>query len=311
MPETPKPPARARTLIGYAVMLAATVGIYLIIRSSGQGLGAPDPTGPRFGAAPDAGSADTLLHVLLPPAVVIVLARGLGTLFKKFNQPAVVGEIIAGIILGPSLLGRFWPDASAFLLPKIVAPYLGLISQVGVILYMFLVGLELDPGLLRNRGHQTVAISHASIMAPFLLGAGLALWLYPMLSSSDVPFTCFSLFLGVSMSVTAFPVLARLLTDRRIHTTRMGVIALTCAAVDDVTAWCLLAFVVSVVQARVSGAFVTAGLAIGFIAAMVIFVRPAMVRLALVYGHQGPLTHGGMALGFVGRLPAALRPSGI
>src|SRR5215470_1561021 len=260
MPETPKPPARARTLIGYAVMLAATVGIYLIIRSSGQGLGAPDPTGPRFGEAPEAGSADTLLHVLIALAVVIVLARGLGTLFKKFNQPAVVGEIIAGIILGPSLLGRFWPDASAFLLPKIVAPYLGLISQVGVILYMFLVGLELDPSLLRNRGHQTIAISHASIITPFVLGALLALWIYPTLSTNDVPFTCFSLFLGVSMSVTAFPVLARILT---------------------------------------------AGLAIGFIAAMIIIVRPTMVRLALVYVNRGRLTQGVMALVFVALLLAA------
>src|SRR5215813_1833021 len=305
MPETSKPPARARTLVGYGLMIAATVGIYFMIRSLGLGLSAQPPTGPPFGEAGNAASADTLLHVLIALAVVIVLARALGTLFKRFQQPPVVGEIIAGIMLGPSLLGRFWPDASAFLLPTTVAPYLGLISQVGVILYMFLVGLELDPGLLRNRGHQTVAISHASIMAPFLLGAGLALWLYPMLSTSDVPFTCFSLFLGVSMSVTAFPVLARILTDRRIHTTRMGVIALTCAAVDDVTAWCLLAFVVSVVQARVSGAFVTAGLAIGFIAAMVIFVRPAMVRLALVYGNKGRLTQGVMALVFVGLLLAA------
>src|SRR5262249_57889787 len=118
--------------------------------------------------------------------------------------------------------------------------------------------------------HQTIAISHASIITPFVLGALLALWVYPSFSTNDVPFTCFSLFLGVSMSVTAFPVLARILTDRRIHTTRMGVVALTCAAVNDVTAWCLLAFVVSVVQARVSGALLTAGMAVGFIAAMIL-----------------------------------------
>src|SRR5262245_4215725 len=183
MPETTKPPARARTLVGYALMIGATVGIYLVVRSLGLGLAAPSPTGPRFGDSTDAGTADTLLHVLIALAVVIILARALGTLFKRFQQPPVVGEIIAGILLGPSLLGRFWPDASAFLLPKTVAPYLGLISQVGVILYMFLVGLELDPSLLRNRGHQTVAISHASIITPFALGASLALWLYPMFSS--------------------------------------------------------------------------------------------------------------------------------
>src|SRR5262249_15439418 len=154
--------------------------------------------------------------------------------FRVFRQPPVIGEIIAGIVLGPSLLGRFLPHAESYIFPTAVAPFLNVLSQVGVILYMFLVGLELDPALLRKRGHTTVAISHASIITPFLLGAVLALFLYPRFSSSDVPFTPFSLFLGVSMSVTAFPVLARILTDRRIHKTRMGAVALTCAAVDDV-----------------------------------------------------------------------------
>jgi Kef-type K+ transport system membrane component KefB len=187
-----------------------------------------------------------------------------------------------------------------------VAPFLGVLSQVGVILYMFLVGVELDPRLLRKRGHATVAISHASIMAPFLLGSALALYLYPRLATGDVPFTVFSLFIGVSMSVTAFPVLARILTDRRIHTSRMGVIALTCAAVDDVTAWCLLAMVVSVVQARMSGVLFTAGLALGFIAVVALIVRPAMVRLALVYGQRGRLTQGVMATIFVSLLVSSL-----
>ena len=195
---------------------------------------------------------------------------------------------------------------SKSLLPPEVAPFLGIMAQVGVILYMFLVGLELDPGLLRKRGHATVAISHASIIAPFLLGATLALFLYPRLSTSDVPFTVFALFMGVSMSVTAFPVLARILTDRKIHTTRMGVIALTCAAVDDVTAWCLLAFVVSVVQARMSGALFTAGLTLGYIAFMAFVVRPGMVRLTRLYGTRGRLTQGVMALVFVALLLSAL-----
>src|SRR5262249_50754153 len=159
---------------------------------------------------------DALLHVLLAMVVVIGAARLIGALFMKIHQPPVVGEIVAGILLGPSLLGRAAPGVSAFLLPTAVAPFLGVLSQVGVILYMFLVGLELDPSLLRKRGQATVAISHASIVVPFLLGALLALSLYPRLSMADVPFTCFSLFLGVSMSVTAFPVLARILTDRKI-----------------------------------------------------------------------------------------------
>jgi Kef-type K+ transport system membrane component KefB len=301
-----------RTLVGYALMLAGTVAVYFLIRSFGLGLSAPPPpAGSQFGALGASAHADALLHVLLALAVVIVVARALGTLFSYFQQPPVVGEIVAGILLGPSLLGRVAPALSDQLLPKSVAPFLNVLSQVGVILYMFLVGLELDPGLLRKRGHATVAISHASIITPFLLGSVLALHLYPRLSSADVPFTVFSLFLGVSMSVTAFPVLARILTDRKIHKTRMGVIALTCAAVDDVTAWCLLAFVVSVVQARMAGVVATFAMTVGYIALMVGAVRPMMVRLARVYGTRGRLTQGVMAAVFVALLLSALATDAI
>src|ERR1700674_2156283 len=275
--------------LGYTLMIAAVVAAYLGIRWYGDLLSAPAPLmGAATGAARS--SSDVMLHLLLALIVVIVMARGLGTLFRSVHQPPVIGEIIAGIVLGPSVLGRLAPGVSAYVLPGSVAPFLNVISQVGVILYMFLVGLELDPTLLRKRGHATVAISHASILAPFLLGAVLSLLLYPRLSSGNVPFTGFSLFVGVSMSVTAFPVLARILTDRGIHKTRMGAIALTCAAVDDVTAWCLLAFVVSVVEARTSGALTTIGMALGYIALMLFVVRPAMVRLSLVYGNRGRLT---------------------
>ena len=229
----------------------------------------------------------------------------MGYVFRIASQPPVVGEILAGIVLGPSLLGRLLPGAEGYLFPAMVGPYLNIIAQVGVILYMFLVGLELDPALLRNRGHSTVAISHASIVAPFLLGATIALYLYPHLSTSDVPFTCFSLFLGVSMSVTAFPVLARILTDRGIHKTRMGAIALTCAAVDDVTAWCMLAFVVSVARAEAAGAVATIVMALGFIALMILVIRPTMARLSLVYGNRGRLTQGVMASIFIALLISA------
>ena len=168
-----------------------------------------------FGSAASRTSEGDLLHVLLALVVVIATARAMGWVFRSARQPQVVGEILAGIVLGPSLLGRLAPGAEGYLFPAAVGPFLNIIAQVGVILYMFLVGLELDPALLRKRGHATVAISTASIIAPFLLGAAIALYLYPRLSTSDVPFTYFSLFLGVSMSVTAFPVLARILTDRR------------------------------------------------------------------------------------------------
>ena len=190
---------------------------------------------------------DVLKHVLLAIAVVVAASRALGAVFRFFRQPPVIGEVVAGILLGPSLLGHVAPDLQAFLLPREVAPYLGVLAQVGVILFMFLVGLELDTRLLRKRSDAMVAISHASIVVPFVLGSTLALWLYPKLSSRDVSFTGFALFMGVSLSVTAFPVLARILTDRGLSRSRLGTMALACAAVDDATAWCLLAFVVSIV----------------------------------------------------------------
>ena len=302
-----------RTMLGYAVMLGAAAVAYWLIRMHGLGLVPPEPAAGQLPFGPSGGAThfDALMHVLLALVVVIVVARGIGSLFAYFAQPPVVGEIIAGILLGPSLLGRFAPDAQAFLLPKEVAPFLGVLSNVGVILYMFLVGVELDPTLLRKRGHATVAISHASIVTPFLLGAVLALFVYPRLATRDVPFTVFSLFMGVSMSVTAFPVLARILTDRKMHKSRMGVIALTCAAIDDVTAWCLLAFVVSVAQARASGAAITFASALGYIALIVLVARPAMVKLSRLYGIKGRLTQGVMAIVFVALLLSALATDAI
>src|SRR6202167_3286443 len=212
--------AGTRAVAVYALMIGTLVLLYLWIRDYGETLAAPAPSGSNiFGSAASRANESDLLHVLLALVVVIATARAMGWVFRIASQPPVVGEILAGIVLGPSLLGRLLPGAESYLFPAMVGPYLNIIAQVGVILYMFLVGLELDPSLLRKRGHSTVAISHASIILPFL---------------------------GVSMSVTAFPVLARILTDRGIHKTHMGAIALTCAAVDDVTAWCMLAFVVSV-----------------------------------------------------------------
>src|SRR5207244_1007558 len=143
-----------------------------------------------------------------------------------------------GIMLGPSLLGRISPETMNYVIPSEIMPYLGVISQIGIVLYMFLIGIELNAGLLRSQAHATVAISHASIVTPFVLGAALAIWLFPTLAPPTVNFTSFALFMGVAMSITAFPVLARILGDRHIEKSRLGVIALSCAATDDVTAWC-------------------------------------------------------------------------
>jgi len=301
--------ARWAWALGYLALLVLSVGGFFLIRSYGLSLVAPRLAagGDLFGVGAGGKKVDVLLHVLLALAVIIVVARGLGTLFSRIQQPAVVGEVIAGIILGPSLLGRVWPSASAFLLPSAVAPFLSVLSQVGVLLYMFMVGLELDFGNARSRTHATVAISHASIVLPFLLGSSLALLLYPRLSSQDVPFTVFALFLGVSMSVTAFPVLARILTDRGMHRSPMGTIALTCAAVDDVTAWCLLAFVVSVATAtEMMGALRTAVLSLAYVGVMFALLRPLVMRMMRRLERDATLSRALTAAAFVALLLSAL-----
>lgn len=265
---------KARTTLVYIAMIAAGVGIFFWLLALGGSLHAPQGSG-SFGRHALHASGAVLTHVLLALVVIIVCARGLGWAFRRLNQPPVVGEMIAGIMLGPSLLGRFAPGAEVFILPNSVAPYLSVIANVGVILYMFLVGVELDTKLVRGRTHSSVATSHASIIVPFLLGSGLALWLYPMFSTNDVPFIVFTLFMGVSMSVTAFPVLARILTDRDMHTQPIGAIALACASVDDVTAWCLFALVVSVARAHPGDVLITLVLTAGFIFTVFALLRPA------------------------------------
>jgi Kef-type K+ transport system membrane component KefB len=179
-----------------------------------------------------------------------------------------------------------------------------------VILYMFLIGLELNPAVLRGRAGATFAISHASIVFPFLLGAALALVLYPQLSTSDVPFTSFALFVGVATSITAFPVLARILTDLRMQKTSLGIVALSCAATNDVTAWCLLAFVVGVAQAQVGGAVLVLALTLAYIAFMFLVVRPIATRFVARF-EEVLLTPGIIALVFAALLLSALTTAAI
>jgi len=258
------------TLLGYSVMIVFTVAVFLLIRSHGELLKAPKL--PNAELAINAGkSNDIFLHVLIALAAIILTGQLLAKLFRYLGQPPVIGEVVGGILLGPSLLGS---DISALILPPSIAPFLGIIAQLGVILYMFLVGLELNPTLIQHRASAIVTTSHASIIMPFLLGALLALPLYPQLSNSNVSFTSFALFIGVAMSITAFPVLARILADYRMTHTKLGAEALSCAAINDVTAWCLLAFVVGIAKAQMGdGLYVTAA-ALLYTAFMFLMARP-------------------------------------
>jgi Kef-type K+ transport system membrane component KefB len=299
-----RPPGRARvwSAVGYSVMVLGTIGAFLLIRHYGERLVAPPAAPVASSVAATAQPAQILVPVLAALAAVIVTGQLLAKLCAYLHQPPVIGEVIAGILLGPSLLG---PELSGRVLPPVVAPFLGLIAQLGVILYMFLVGLELNLSRLTHRVHATVATSHASILVPFLLGTLLALALYPRLSNARVPFTSFALFMGVAMAITAFPVLARILTDRGLARTELGIVALGCAAIDDVTAWCLLAFVVGIARAEVGhGLLVTAG-ALGYLAGMLWIARP-LLRRVVARWTTDPLPRGPTAGVFVALLLSAL-----
>ena len=273
--------SRAKTIAGYAGMSAAAVGASFWIRSLGERMTLPQSNGAAQAAESVSTHGNILADVLLALAVIAIMARLVGRGVEKYlKQPPVMGEILAGIALGPSVLGAISSGAYAFLMPQEAAPYLGIVAKIGVVFFMFLVGLQLDTSPLRSHSHTTLAISHASILAPFTLGAALALALYPVYATGSTSFTVFSLFLGVSMSVTAFPVLARILTDRRIQSTPLGVTAIACAAVDDATAWCLLAFVSGVATAQLGSAATTFGLATLYVAVMFIAVRPVARWLA-------------------------------
>jgi Kef-type K+ transport system membrane component KefB len=191
-----------------------------------------------------------------------------------------MGEMIAGIALGPSVLGLLSPQAMAFLFPSSSMTTLSLLSQIGVVLFMFVVGMELDVQHLREKASAAIMVSHASIIVPFLLGAALALLVYPTLAPADTSFVPFALFMGIAMSITAFPVLARILEDRGLSESRLGSIALACAAVDDVSAWCILAFVIAVAKSSgLVASIVTIALTLVFISAMLFVVKPRMGHL--------------------------------
>lgn len=220
-----------------------------------------------------------LSHLFLQLLVIIASARLMGHFFTRIGQPAVVGEMAAGILLGPSLFGMLSPELFAVVFPDSSLGALKLFSQIGVCLFMFAVGMELDVNHVRNKARTAVLVSHASILFPYLLGVVLAYFLFSDLAATGTTFTAFALFMGISMSITAFPVLARILQERQMTKTFLGGTAITCAAVDDVTAWSILAFVVAIVKAgSILGAGLNLLLVALFIALMVLVVRKALLR---------------------------------
>ncbi|MGN6796084.1 MAG: cation:proton antiporter [Streptosporangiaceae bacterium] len=223
--------------------------------------------------------------LLFDLALIIVLARLLGALARRIGQPPVLGEIVAGIMLGPTIWGT---TITGTLFPATLIPSLTALANLGLVFFMFVVGYEVDLGLVRGHGRVAAGVALGSIIAPLALGIGLAGWFVHRYHPHDT--TSFILFLGTAMAITAFPVLARILTDRGLHRTRVGGLALAAASVDDVLAWGLLAVVIAVAGAGSGHSQLRLALAPVYAAAMIWLVRPALRRLATSYERQGRLT---------------------
>lgn len=241
------------------------------------------------------------LALLLSQIVTIIMAaRLLGWICIKIKQPSVIGEMIAGIILGPSLLGIYFPEFSAFLFPKKSLGNLQFLSQIGLILFMYIVGMELDLSVLRKKAHDAVVISHASIIIPFALGIGLSYFIYQEFAPEGVQFTSFALFIAIAMSITAFPVLARIVQERNLQKTKLGTIVITCAAADDITAWCILAAVIAIVKA---GSFTSSIyvilMAIGYVFLMIKIVRPFLKRIGDLQAEKNTINKPMVAIFFL------------
>jgi Kef-type K+ transport system membrane component KefB len=275
-----------KNVIVYVLVLIVCGGAIWLTLEAGQKL-EPRETVDRDPPAESKGGVLTHLQenlrgplaVLLTQIILIVLvSRLLGRVALYFGQPQVIGEMIAGIMLGPSLLGQISPGIMEFFFPASSMNTLRMFSQVGVIIFMFLVGTEVDIQHLFQKAHTTVLVSHASILIPFFLGTTLSLFIYNSMAPAGVSFMAFALFIGVAMSITAFPVLARIIEERGLSKTSLGNMSIGCAAVDDVTAWCVLAAVLAIVRADGMGSAVMTLLFVVTFASVMIFLFKPLLR---------------------------------
>lgn len=239
--------------------------------------------------------------------VILVLSRLFGYITQKIKQPSVIGEIVAGIILGPSILGAFFPDLFLFIFPKGSIDNLHFLSQIGLILFMFIVGIELDVNVLKRSAGTAVMVSHASIVFPFALGVGLSYFLYPNFAPKHVSFLAFALFLGTAMSITALPILARIIQERGLTRTKLGTLALACGAIDDITAWGILAAVIAIVQSGSwKEASITFGLSAAYLIVMFTLIKPIFKKVGDTYIARETLSKQVIAIIFVFLLTSAL-----
>jgi Kef-type K+ transport system membrane component KefB len=300
---------RKKLIAGYLLLVGLPLLALFMVLQAGAGLSAPAMASIRTGASGSTQPAAMNLFLLvLQIAVILLASRGVGMLFKRIKQPQVIGEMVAGILLGPSLLGWAAPWVSNALFPATSLGYLNAVSQIGLVFFMFLVGIAINPQELRGHGHAAILTSNAGIVMPFFLGTALALFLYPRLATAGVSFMTYALFMGSAMSITAFPVLARILTERNLLRSRMGTLAISCAAVDDITGWCILAYIVVLVRSASSSKpfWVTVAGALVFVLVMFAGVKRALRGFETSFHRNGRLTDNSLALMLVLGLFSAL-----
>jgi Kef-type K+ transport system membrane component KefB len=232
-----------------------------------------------------------LLTLLLQIVSVVIAARAMGGLFRRLGQPAVVGEMVAGLMLGPSLFGRIAPAAAAFLFPPASLGLLNAFSQFGIVLFMFIVGSRLESGHLLRHSRTVLQTSLVSMLLPLGLGVGLGYLIGPQFGVQESRLFPFVLFVGLSLSITAFPVLVRIVAEHDLTTTRLGTIAVACAAFDDVTAWVALALVSSLATTGNASVGASLGWLTTYALGMFLVIRPLLrwqLRRMPPYG-DGPL----------------------
>lgn len=274
---------RLKNALFYILTLVIAIGVtgwLIALKGGSHEIYDGSQTSGKFWSAFLHGLQSPLPLLLLQMITILVAGRITGFLFRKIGQPAVVGEMAAGILLGASFLGHYFPSVSSYLFKDSSLHVLNLLSQTGLILFMFIVGLELDFKQLRSKAGASVMISHASIVAPFTLGILAAYFTYDRYAPAHVGFVPYALFVGISMSITAFPVLARIIQERKLSGTSLGTIAISCAAADDVTAWCILAVVIAIVKAgTLTAAAYTILLSVIYVLLMFKIIRPSVKKI--------------------------------
>ena len=303
----------SRSLIYYLVMLLVFGGLMYFIIKEGEARQIQEAISVSNEAPHDLKEGffvfkDLLMHhvessigiLLLQIIVILMTCRLFGWLFAKMQQPTVIGEIVAGIVLGPSVLGHLLPSVSAFLFPFDSLQNINMLSQFGLILFMFAIGMELNITEVRQKLKETILISHTSTIFPFFLGMVTAYFLYNKYAYESTPFLSFALFVSIALSITAFPVLARIIQEKGLTKTHLGTISLASAANGDITAWCLLAVVVAIAQAgSMLSAIYNIGFSFIYLLLMFTVIRPFLRMIGHIYHNKEVVDKGLVAFMFL------------